>query len=71
MQYVLPASSVPQQTHPLFADRCQAGFPSPAGDDVEAELDLNEYYMRHRAPTYFVRATGQSMTDIGLYSGEL
>ena len=27
--------------------------------------------MRHRAPTYFVRATGQSMTDIGLYSGEL
>ncbi|EEZ7721976.1 hypothetical protein C7470_004566 [Escherichia coli] len=26
---------------PLFADRCQAGFPSPATDYAEQELDLN------------------------------
>lgn len=71
IQFVLPAPSAPRQTHPLFADRCQAGFPSPAGDYVEAELDLNEYCIRHPAATYFVRATGQSMTDIGLYSGDL
>lgn len=25
---------------PLFADRCQAGFPSPATDYAEQELDL-------------------------------
>ncbi|HAX5162851.1 TPA: peptidase, partial [Escherichia coli] len=24
---------------PLFADRCQAGFPSPATDYAEQELD--------------------------------
>ncbi|ENP3130484.1 peptidase, partial [Escherichia coli] len=28
---------------PLFADRCQAGFPSPATDYAEQELDLNSY----------------------------
>lgn len=50
IQYVLPTSSVPRQTHPLFADRCQAGFPSPARDYVEAELDLNEYCIRIGPP---------------------
>ena len=56
---------------PLFADRCQAGFPSPAQDYVEAELDLNEYCIQRRNSTYFVRALGDSMTDIGLCSGDL
>jgi DNA polymerase V len=56
---------------PLFADRCQAGFPSPAQDYVEAELDLNEYCIQRRSSTYFVRALGDSMTDIGLCSGDL
>nr|WP_275935300.1 translesion error-prone DNA polymerase V autoproteolytic subunit [Entomohabitans teleogrylli] len=56
---------------PLFMERCAAGFPSPAQDYVEAELDLNEYCIRHRASTFFVRAIGNSMTDIGLYSGDL
>ena len=26
---------------PLFLERCQAGFPSPAADYTESELDLN------------------------------
>jgi SOS-response transcriptional repressor LexA len=56
---------------PLFTERCAAGFPSPAADYTEAELDLNEYCIRHRASTYFVRAIGNSMTDIGLNSGDL
>lgn len=56
---------------PLFTERVSAGFPSPAQDYVEAELDLNEYCIRRRSSTYFVRATGNSMTDIGLHSGDL
>ncbi|CAJ1305882.1 LexA repressor [Escherichia coli] len=35
------------------------------------ELDLNEYCIHRRHSTYFVRAIGNSMTDIGLYSGDL
>ncbi|HAF4865932.1 TPA: translesion error-prone DNA polymerase V autoproteolytic subunit [Salmonella enterica] len=56
---------------PLFADSASCGFPSPAQDYVESELDLNEYCIRHRSSTYFVRAVGNSMTDIGLHSGDL
>jgi DNA polymerase V len=44
---------------------------SPAADYTESELDLNEYCIRRRHSTYFVRAIGNSMTDIGLYSGDL
>lgn len=58
-------------TIPLFTERCAAGFPSPAADYTESELDLNEYCIRRRHSTYFVRAIGNSMTDIGLYSGDL
>lgn len=68
----MPAVSNPEiLTLPLFTERCAAGFPSPAADYTEAELDLNEYCVRHRASTYFVRAIGNSMTDIGLHSGDL
>ncbi|MBO2025990.1 peptidase, partial [Klebsiella pneumoniae] len=51
---------------PLFTERCPAGFPSPAADYTESELDLNEYCIHRRHSTYFVRAIGNSMTDIGL-----
>ncbi|MBK0167476.1 translesion error-prone DNA polymerase V autoproteolytic subunit [Klebsiella sp. S69] len=58
-------------TIPLFTERCAAGFPSPAADYTESELDLNEYCIRRRHSTYFVRAIGNSMTDFGLYYGDL
>jgi DNA polymerase V len=56
---------------PLFADLCPAGFPSPAQDYVEKELDLNELCIRRRASTFFVRASGCSMQDLGLYDGDI
>nr|WP_160623797.1 translesion error-prone DNA polymerase V autoproteolytic subunit [Mixta intestinalis] len=56
---------------PLFASRVPAGFPSPAQDYVEAELDLNSYCIRHPTSTYFLRAAGDSMTDAGLSDGDL
>ena len=66
------ADSNPELTPiPLYSDRCQAGFPSPAQDYVEAELDLNQYCISRPSSTYFVRAIGNSMTDIGLHSGDL
>lgn len=71
MSFCTPISSAPTLLLPLFADRCPAGFPSPAGDYVEAELDLNDYCIQRRSSTYFVRAIGHSTTDIGLHSGDL
>ena len=56
---------------PLFADPCAAGFPSPAQDYVESKLDLNELCIRRRASTFFVRASGSSMQELGLYDGDV
>lgn len=66
-----PAAASPSLAIPLFADTCAAGFPSPAADYVEDELDLNALCIRHRAATFFVRASGSSMEGIGLYDGDV
>ncbi|KDX40546.1 samA domain protein [Escherichia coli 2-177-06_S3_C2] len=55
----------------MYTERCPAGFPSPTADYTEDELDLNAYCIRRPSATYFVRAIGDSMKDMGLYSGDL
>lgn len=60
-----------QSTAPLFTERCPAGFPSPAADYTEEELDLNAYCVRRPASTFFVRAIGDSMKEMGQHSGDL
>jgi DNA polymerase V len=38
---------------------------------TEDELDLNAYCIRRPSATFFVRAIGDSMKDMGLHSGDL
>ncbi|WP_329503122.1 translesion error-prone DNA polymerase V autoproteolytic subunit [Klebsiella aerogenes] len=71
MMFIPAASEANELNIPLFTERCPAGFPSPAADYTESELDLNEYCIRRRHATYFVRAIGNSMNDIGLNPGDL
>lgn len=72
MLQLIPASSIPETlTILLFTERCAAGFPSPAADSTEEELDLNAYCIRRPSSTFFVRAIGDSMRDMGLHSGDL
>ena len=66
-----PPIFTPRIRVPLFAESCSAGFPSPAADYVEKELDLNELCIRRRALTFFVRASGSSMERLGLYDGDI
>lgn len=56
---------------PLFSYRCEAGFPSPAQDYIESTLDLNEYCIRHPSASYYLRASGESMVESGIQSGDL
>jgi DNA polymerase V len=55
----------------LFSDAVPAGFPSPATDYCERKLDLNELCIQHPAATYFVRAQGDSMVDVGIFPGDV
>ncbi|ECF6074880.1 translesion error-prone DNA polymerase V autoproteolytic subunit [Salmonella enterica subsp. houtenae] len=71
ISFITPADSPDSIQLPLFVERASCGFPSPAADYTETELDLNEYCIQRRNSTYFVRAIGDSMRDMGLYSGDL
>jgi len=56
---------------PMFLDSVSAGFPSPATDYMENKLDLNEYLVKHPAATFIVKASGPSMIEAGILSGDL
>jgi len=56
---------------PLFESRVQAGFPSSTDELSEGALDLNEHLVQHKASTFFVRVTGESMTEVGIFPGDL
>jgi DNA polymerase V len=55
----------------LYLETAACGFPSPAEDFIECKLDLNDYLIRHPAATFYVRASGDSMREAGIHSGDL
>lgn len=56
---------------PLMGCRVRAGFPSPADDHLEGEINLHEHVVKRPAATYFVRAEGDSMLGDGIHDGDL
>ena len=56
---------------PYFEAKVPAGFPSPAADYEENQLDLNKHLIRNPAATFFVRVSGDSMTGAGINDGDL
>ena len=55
----------------LFSSAVSAGFPSPADDHVENQLDLNEHFIRNPAATFCVRAIGESMIGAGIFPDDI
>lgn len=55
---------------PVFASKIQAGFPSPADDYIEGYLDLNTKFIKHPSATFVLQATGESMVNAGIFSGD-
>ncbi len=56
---------------PLFGSRIPAGFPSPADDYMELELDLNRHLIQHPAATFYAKVKGNSMQDAGIHDGDM
>lgn len=67
----IPCQSRKRIPLPLFSSTVKAGFPSPADDFIEHQLDLNELIIQHPAATFFVRANGNSMLGAGIRSGDI
>ena len=55
----------------FYANPIWAGFPSPAEDHMDIELDLNEHLVKHPSATFYVYAKGSSMIDAGIYDGDI
>jgi DNA polymerase V len=55
----------------FFFGHIQAGFPSPAEDYGSDSLNLHSYLVKHPASTFFVRVTGKSMIDAGIFEGDM
>ena len=56
---------------PIYLCKVEAGFPSPAENYVEQELDLKEHLIRNSDSTFLVRATGKSMVNVGISPGDI
>lgn len=61
----------PSITFPLFLSPVSAGFPSPAEDYIEKNLDLNELLVKHPAATFFVRVSGHSMMGANIHDQDI
>ena len=55
----------------LYLNSVYAGFPSPAGDYLEGEIDLNRYLINNPLATFIVKSQGNSMLQAGIHSGDL
>lgn len=64
------ASSVPLQGL-LLKNRVCAGFPSPAEDLGAQRIDLTELLIKHSQATYFLRASGHSMVEVGIFDNDI
>ena len=56
---------------PLFEGGVSAGFPSPADDYMDMDLDLHDHLVQNPSSTFCVRAIGESMKDAGIQSGDV
>lgn len=50
--------------------RVSAGFPSPAGDDLEDPIDLVAWMVRHETATFWFRVSGNSLNRAGILDGD-
>lgn len=56
---------------PLYASVVQAGLPFHGDDYSDNALDLNEYLVKNKASTFFVRVSGASMKNAGIQENDI
>ena len=69
-QTPVPVSSAPLLAS-LMRNRVCAGFPSPAEDLGAQRIDLAQLLIKHSQATYFLRASGHSMVEAGIFDNDI
>lgn len=60
-----------EASYPVLGTEIPAGFPSPAQDYIEGNLDLNDFLIEHPTATFFVKVQGYSMVNAGINSDDI
>ena len=58
-------------TIPFYLHKAGAGFPSPATDYLEEDIDLNMHLIKNVPATFIIRVQGKSMNNVGIQDGDL
>ena len=73
--YKIRKAIIDQEKHtikiPFFQGYVSAGFPSPAEDYEDIELDLNKYLIKHPEATIFIKAQGDSMIGASIHEEDI
>ena len=56
---------------PIYGHAVSAGFPSPADDFIDEELDLLKKLIEQPSSTFIARVVGLSQINVGLFPGDL
>jgi len=56
---------------PFYTGYIAAGFPSPAGDYLEENINLCDLLVRNPESTFLMRARGRSMVDANIQDGDI
>ena len=56
---------------PFHINKVGAGFPSPATDYIEDDIDLNSHLIKNIPSTFLIRVQGKSMNGVGIHDGDL
>jgi repressor LexA len=49
----------------------EAGFPSPAEEELGDTMDLDEFLIKNKEATYIIKVTGDSMNGAGILPGDM
>ena len=69
--YTIPVKQKSKLKIPIASESISAGFPSPADNYIDGELDLNSYLVTNPPATFFVRVDGESMINAGIHSNDI
>ena len=56
---------------PFHLNKVGAGFPSPATDYIEDNIDLNAHLIKNIPSTFLIKVQGKSMNKVGIHNDDL
>jgi SOS regulatory protein LexA len=66
-----PSKKIPSPIHLRMLGLVEAGFPTPAEENLLDTVSLDEWIIRRRDSSFMLRVKGDSMKDAGINNGDM